>query len=122
MRCDAEKVKHLPADLQEAPVEVLQQLSSGGANDVTHIFFTAFIGERRDETSRLSVTAVPTGFACGMHVPRWSRPSQCLVMTVCPCLKLRCVTSYMVLAETGDDVKNVEVNFGMLKTLIEVRR
>ncbi len=24
-------------------------------------------------------------------------------------------------AETGDDVKNVEVNFGMLKTLIEVR-
>jgi len=38
-------VKHLPVDLQEAPVEILQQLSSGGANDVTHIFFTAFIGE-----------------------------------------------------------------------------
>ncbi len=41
----AEKVKHLPVDLQEAPVEILQQLSSAGANDVTHIFFTAFIGE-----------------------------------------------------------------------------
>ena len=27
----------------------------------------------------------------------------------------------MLCAETGDDVKNVEVNFGMLKTLIEAR-
>ena len=45
VRCGAEKVKHLPVDLQEAPVEILQQLSSGGANDVTHVFFTAFIGE-----------------------------------------------------------------------------
>ncbi len=27
----------------------------------------------------------------------------------------------LIWAETGDDVKNVEVNFGMLKTLIEVR-
>ena len=31
-------------------------------------------------------------------------------------MKLDCVKT-----ETGDDVKNVEVNFGMLKTLIEVR-
>ena len=32
------------------------------------------------------------------------------------CVKLDCVKT-----ETGDDVKNVEINFGMLKTLIEVR-
>ena len=56
---------HLPVNLDEAPVEVLDQLSNAGANDVTHIFYTAFV-------------------------------------------------------ETGDEVKNAEVNPRMFKTLIEV--
>ena len=62
LACGADKVKHLSVDLKEAPVEVLQQLSSGGANDVTHIFYTAFIGERfatgRKPTSWVVFTSI----------------------------------------------------------------
>ncbi len=52
-RC-AEKVKHLPINLQEAPVEVLDQLSNAGANGVTHIFYTAFV-ETGDEVENAKV-------------------------------------------------------------------